>query len=451
MNLVNTFNSHPMKSKNLLCLAVFSLILLSSINLFSQSSGYVKQVITANSGKFEFTPPYTDYVSLQTYNPATSIVNNFGTIFTQSAQSILISGHFAYVTAQDSVVKYNLNTLQRVAAVPDSGLNRMALYKNRLIISRQYPVSQHFLEVLDTANLSPVAEIMGISGDCGGVCVVNDTVYVAVNGGWMGTEGKLAIVDPGTWTVLTEVNFGPSAIGIWDLYTYQGSIFTVNKSPYGVLNAGSITMFNPLTRNFNNVVFPFRVAGGSGIKDNLLYFGVNYGIGSFDMNTLAVADTIIVPDPGSSVFTYIISSAVDTLDGRLYTNIGDYSNPGYCLVSSLSGDSLTSFPTGISSDAVAVDTRVYPVGIAGNNRTDLSAILYPNPVHGKLNIRFSGDIEIRSLRISDMSGRIMMEGKPVNSVSPMYEFQLPDLAQGLYYLMIETAEGRLVRSFSVIN
>jgi len=44
-----------------------------------------------------------------------------------------------------------------------------------------------------------------------------------------------------------------------------------------------------------------------------------------------------------------------------------------------------------------------------------------------------------------------MEGKPVNSVSPMYEFQLPDLAQGLYYLMIETAEGRLVRSFSVIN
>ena len=338
-----------MKSKSILLIAAICLLQIFTSKGLAQLNGYVKQVITSNSGKFEYLPPYNDYVTLQLYNPQNKQVSNFSTIYTQSSQAIVIGGHFGFIAAQDSIVKYDLNTFQRVAAIADTGLNRLALYKGRLLVSKQYPVTQDFLEVLDTSDLGAVAQVSGISGDCGGICSLNDTVYVAVNGGWMGTEGKLAIVDPSSWILKTEVNFGHKAVGIMEIYTYNDRIVSVNKTPYGIVDTGSVTIYTPANRSYNNVFLPTNVGAGSGIKDSLLYLGINYGIGSFNLNTLAIADPGIVQDPGSSVYTYIISSALDTLNGRIYVNIGDYVTPGHCLVTSLKGDSIDTFSTGISS------------------------------------------------------------------------------------------------------
>jgi hypothetical protein len=438
-----------MKSKNLLSVATVCFVLMFSITGYSQSSGYVKQVITANSGKFEYVPPYTDFVTLETFNPQNNHFNTFSTIFTQSAQSILISGQVAFITAQDSIAKYNLNTLQRISVIADSGLNRMALYNGKLLVSKQYPVSQNFLEVLDTANLSLVTRIPGISGDCGGICSMNDTVYVAVNGGWMGTEGKLAIIDPGTWTLKTEVNFGHMAIGIWDLYPYKGRIFSVNKTPYGVIDTGSVTIYTPLNRSFSNIFIPCSIAAGTGIKDSLLYLGINYGIGSFNLNTLAIADTIIIPDPGSSVFTYIISSALDSLDGRIYTNIGDYTNPGYCLVTSQHGDSITSYSTGISSDAIALDYRTYPQGVRDNSGKEVLVRLFPNPVYDLLNVDLSVEVALNRIVIIDISGRELISFRPETSQANSYQISVHSLPSGMFYVILESSEGRIVKPFVI--
>ena len=438
-----------MKIKKLLLPATVCFVLIISVQGFTQSSAYIKQILTANSGKFEYTPPYSDYVTLQSYDPQSKQINSFGTIFTQSAQSILISGHSGFFAAQDSIVKYDLNTLQRKAAIADSGLNRMALYKGKLLVSKQYPVSMYFLEVLDTASLGLIAEVPGLSGDCGGICGLNDTVYVAVNGGWMGTEGKLAIVDPGSWTLQKEINFGHQAVGIMEIYLYNDRIVSVNKTPYGVVDTGSITVYTPANRSYNNVFLPYNVGAGYGIKDSLLYVGINYGIGSLNLNTFVIADPIIVHDPGSSSFNYIISSAIDTLDGRIYTNIGDYMTPGHCLVTSMKGDSITSFPTGISSDAVAVDIRMYPAGIHYEPGMEMSARLYPNPAYDRLNISFADNVMITSFKVTDVCGREMLELKPGWASGNEYEVPVNSLTPGIYYLVISMDEGRIVKSFVV--
>ena len=439
-----------MKFKNLLLPATACLVLMFSIQGFTQSSGYVKQVITSNSGKFEYNPPYTDWVTLQSYNPQKKHVTNFSTIYTQSSQSILISGHVGFFAAQDSIVKYDLNTFERMAAIADTGLNRMAMYKGRLLVSKQYPVTQNFLEVLDTSNLGVIAQVSGISGDCGGICSFNDTIYIAVNGGYMGTEGKLAIVDPASWTLKTEVNFGHQAVGIMELYLSNGRIFSVNKTPYGVVDTGSVTVYTPPNRSYKNIFLPAIVGAGSGVKDSLLYLVINYGIGSFNLNTLAIADTSIVKDPGSAVFTYIISSAVDTLDGRIYSNIGDYVTPGHCLVTSLKGDSIDTYPTGISSDAIAVDTRFYGAGIRDISGQDISINLFPNPVQDRLKISFSRNISLESLIVTDASGREIIKIKPGVSSGTDYEIPVITLTPGIYYLLIGTTEGQVVKSFAVI-
>ncbi|MCX6281923.1 MAG: T9SS type A sorting domain-containing protein [Bacteroidetes bacterium] len=438
-----------MKLKNLLLLALTILLLPSWKPAYTQTGPYVKQVLTSNSGKFEYLPPYTDYVLLESYNPENSQIDKFGVIYTQSAQSILISGRFGFFTAQDSIIKYDLYTFERKAAIADSGLNRLAMYKGKLLVSKQYPNQQYFLEVLDTSNLSLIAKVPGISGDCGGICEVNDTVYVAVNGGYMGTEGKLAVVDPGSWTLKAEVNFGHEAIGIWDLYVYNGNIFTVNKTPYGVSDTGSITIYTPSTRTFTNIFLPYRVAAGSGIKDSLLYLGLNYGIGSFNLNTQAVSKPVILADPGSSVYTYILSSAIDTLNERLYVNIGDYVSNGRCQVTSFSGDSITSYRTGISSDAIAVDTRVHSSGINDGKGLQVSAFLFPNPVQDVLKVRFTGNVQLTTVKVMDISGREVLTFKPGISPDTDFEFNVSGLTQGLYYLVLSSPEGRIVKPFAV--
>ena len=437
-----------MKIKCLLMPVLACSLLMFSTHGNAQGS-YVKQVITANSGKFEYVPPYTDFVTLESYNPQTTQIYHFGTVYTQSAQNILISGHFAFFTAQDSIVKYDLNTFQRSTAIADSGLNIMAMYKGKLLVSKQYPVTRGYLEVLDTSNLSLVTTVTGISGDCGGITSAGDTVYVAVNGGWMGTEGKLAIVDPSTWTLKTEVNFGHKAIGIFNLYRYAGKIISVNKTPYGVVDTGSITVYTPSMRGFKNIFLPEAVGAGSGIKDSLLYLVMNYGIGSINLNTLAIADTVIVKDPGSPVFTYIISSALDTLNGLIYVNTGDYTHAGTCLVTSIKGDSVTAYPTGISSDGIAIDIRAYGAGISGDPGAGTSAKLYPNPVHERLNISVQGNITVTSLTVVDISGREMIEVRPGMSSTGKYEIPVQSLEPGVYYLVIMTADGRIVKQFAV--
>lgn len=425
--------------------AVFTVLLLAAATAPAQTP-YARKVLTVNSGKFEFAPPFTDFVSLQAYSPANGTVTPAGSIGSQSAQSMVISGHVAWVAAQDSIVKYDLTTLQRMGAVADSGLNQLAIANGRLLVSKQYPVTTWFVEVLDTASLALVARVAGISGDCAGITTAGDTVYVAVNGGWMGTGGKLAVIDPSGWTLKTEVDFGAPAIGIFNLYNYQGKVFSVNKTPYGVVNAGSITRYNPSGRQFNNVVLPHTVGAGAGIKGDLLYLGMDYGIGSFNLSALTVDNDTLVQDPGSSLFRYITSAAVDTISNLLYINIGDYTTPGTCLVTTLTGDSVTSYPTGISSDAVAIDYGYYGTGTE-ENTLPAAVTLYPNPVRESARLLMRNGITAERLTVTDFTGRVVLE-QDGNAVSgSKVTIPCSRLAPGLYHLAVMAGGSRYVVPF----
>ena len=435
-----------MKNWKSILIAVQIFGLLNGIIVNAQSTGYVKQVITVNSGRFEYNPPFNDYVTVQTYNPESGIVNSFNTIYTQSGQAIIASGRIAFVAAQDSIVKYDLNSMQRLGAVRNSGLCQLALVNDRLVVSKQYPVVSHFVEVLDTADMGVVAQISGISGDCGGITIIADTVYVAVNEGWMGTNGKFAIIDPSNWTLKAELDFGTDAVGIFNLYNYNGKIVSVNKTPYGVTNIGSVTIYNPSDRSFNNVLLSHIIGTGAGIKDSLLYMIMDYGIGSFNLNTLSVEDPVIIDDPGSSVFRYITSSVIDTTDNRIYANIGDYINPGTCLVTSLNGDSITTFPTGISSEAIAIDYRSDPTGIPGKDSKALTLKVFPNPVMDVLNIAISNNHEIGRLFIVNSTGRMVAAIDDIGPSVKNLRIPFKNMASGLYYLILESSGTRSTAS-----
>jgi hypothetical protein len=435
-----------MKTRILPLVAILLMSVIFHSKIIAQSPAYTKQIITSNSGKFESSPPYNDYVTVQAYNPQTKAVDVFNTTFTQSSQFLVISHGICYLAAQDSIVKYNLNTYQRLAAIKDSGLSQMALFNGRLIVSKQYPVTTNYVEVLDTTTLSTIAEITGISGDCGGISTSLDTLYVAVNGGYLGTLGKLAIIDPSTWTLKTEVNFGLGAVGISNIYNYKNKLCSVNKTPYGA-DSGSVTVYDPANRHFNTIILKQIVGAGTGIKDSLLYLGLNYGIGSFNLDKLRIQDSSLIHDPGSSFFNYIISSTIDTFENRIYANIGDYSTAGHCLVTSLHGDSITSYSTGISSDAIAVDYRNYPSGIANISAPNKEVKVFPNPVTDKLNVSISSQLDVKTISVTDITGRVLVS-LPFDEIKNMnMTLECRNFSSGMYYLVTETLEGRVVNPF----
>ncbi len=436
-----------MKKVKLPAFLILAIVILHPIPVFSQTMDWTKQIITVNSGRFEFAPPIQDYVTAQAYNLSEQTSSEFNTIFTQSAQDILVSGNIAYVNAQDSIIKYNLNTFQRVAAIADSGLGKLALYNNRLIVSKQYPLSRYFVEVLDTADLSIIAQVDHISGDCSGIAVTSDTVYVAVNGGWMGTEGKIAVIDPSSWSLIREINFGAEAVGIYNLYAFGGKIFSVNKTPYGMPAIGSISIYDPSNGSQINRMIGVKVGNGTGIKDSILYVMMNEGIGSFNLSSLEIEDTTIVNDPGSAMFTYILSSLVDTINDRFYSNIGDFMTPGYCLVSSLTGDSITSYPTGISSDVVGIDYRANPIGI-GDYKNDLPVLsVYPNPCAELITISYSGNRQIGAMTITDAYGKTVFSQDDQPGESGKQEISVGHLAAGLYFLVLKSSGGPVIAKF----
>jgi hypothetical protein len=436
-----------MKKIKLPAILTLTMLFLGSSAGISQTMDWTRQIITINSGKFEFSPPMQDFVTVQSFNPATQAVNEFNTIFTQSAQDILIHGNIAYVTAQDSIIKYNLNTYKRVVAVADSGLGKLAIFHNCLIVSKQYPLSEFFVEVLDTATLSLIARVDNISGDCSGITSAGDTVYVAVNGGWMGTEGKIAVIDPSSWTLTREINLGPEAIGIYNLYTYGGKIYSVNKTPYGFPAIGSISAYNPANGSWQTRVLNVKVGNGTGIMDSTLYLMMNEGIGSFQLKSMQIDDTTIIRDPGSASFKFILSSAVDTLNERFYANIGDFVTPGYCLVSSLTGDSITSYPTGISSDVAGIDYREYPQGISDRMPDESVLLVYPNPAVEMVTLHYLGKQRIHEVLITDIFGKVVFHDEKRLAESGIQTISTENLPPGLYCITLRTTGIPVIAKF----
>jgi hypothetical protein len=433
-----------MKKLYIFATIILFFFLIEIYSVQAQRNEWVNQIIVVNGGKFESSPPYTDYVTVQKIDPVTHAVTIFDKIYTQSAQDVIIDGHFAYVAAQDSIIKYDIDTYLRVAAIADSGLAKLYKYGNKVLVSKQYPIKRFFLEVLDD-NLSLLARVDGISGECAGITAGEDTVYVAVNGGYAGTEGKLAHVKPSNWTLMYETNFGTYAVGIFNLFNYADNIFSVNRTPTGSPSLGSITAYSIFQGTFSNNIIDVLVGDGIGIKDNLLYLKMNEGLGSFDLDTKHIADTTIIPDPGTANRRYIISAAIDYINDLFYINLGNRSSYGVGEIASLAGDSITSYVTGINADAIAIDYRT-PVGINPGEIVKDFVNIYPNPVTDFLTLNLNTGETIKLIKITDLTGRVVHE-KLLDGNEKTLKFSCENLHSGVYLISFLTDQGMKTRKF----
>ena len=420
-----------------------SVILIAIFFAYQLVSGQeiAKQLIVASGGSFS-NPD--DYVSMSAFDPLNQTSNEFNTIFTQSVQDIIIEDNFAYVAAQDSIIKYDIETFTRLSAIAESNLNRLFIFDDKLVVSRQTgtagpPTDGYYVKIFNASDLSLIANIAGISSDAASSILVNDSLYVAISGTWEASEGKLAIIDTDNFELGREINFGTEAVGIYNLYSIGDTIYSVNKSPY-LATSGSITKYNSINSSFSTTTHQFVFGKGVGNDGNILYLGLNHGIGSYNLFNNEIIDEEIVPDPGSASYISICDGSFDHVNDLIYVTISDYYSFGEGKIYDLSGTLTGTFEAGISPEAIALQF-VDESGIE-NNTENIMFSFYPNPVSDVLNIRFTENNIPDEIFITDVFGRQIYNSKTLKSGNNNIDFSI--FPSGLYFLNLIFGNKKII-------
>lgn len=412
-----------MKKNYLLFLTVVLSVLITA-PLVSQH-WVVNQVIVGSGG--DWSNP-DDFVTIASYNPGNGVTTIYGNIQTQSIQDIVINEHWAYVAAQDSIVKFNIDTYEKVVAIEAFGVSRLLLNNDVLLASFQYPETENFTKVYSAEDLTLVTNISEISGEAAGLLVVGELAYVAVPGGWASTVGSIAIISMLDYSLVDEINFDTLGRGIFDLFYYDNKIMSVNISSWDG-TTGFISVMNIVGSHTESHFINRRIDGHVGVKDDLLFIVMNGAVGSIDLSDFSVSDTAVINAP---VLT-IAGAVIDTINNLFYITTTDYATVGEGTIYNFQGEETGSFEAGISANAIAIDYRDNTS--INELYTENKIKIYPNPSNGVITVEVMEGMSYDNFKVTDISGRVVIDGS-LSFNSAAANIDISKLGLGLYFLVL---------------
>ncbi|MFN4082251.1 MAG: M36 family metallopeptidase [Bacteroidia bacterium] len=95
------------------------------------------------------------------------------------------------------------------------------------------------------------------------------------------------------------------------------------------------------------------------------------------------------------------------------------------------------------NEAFDLPPGLNPVGIAKGNVLNNLVNVYPNPFAGQINIELSKDAYIYNIKVFNTEGKLV-NIKQVNKVSRNENINLDNLQAGLYFIEIESSDGKFV-------
>ncbi len=420
--------------KRFLLLLALQLLMLPAYVLNGQTT--LHQLIVASGGAFS-NP--NDFVSLAAYNPITQATTNFGEIKTQAVQAVCINEDVLYVTATDSIVAYNLDTYQRIAAVAVQGVRYMLVSGEMLVVSIQYPATENFIRIFNKNSLQYLGSISQISDEAAGMVLYDGKIYVAVPGSWMSTVGKLAVLNAVDGSFIEEIELGSNGVGIHDLFVNNGKVLSVNRSPWGS-TTGTISVFDPVSKTVDHHTFPYHIGKGFAINEQSLYVFMNDAVGVINLVDWTVTHAALLPDPGSSSFIYYADAVLDGLNGRIYATVTDYFSMGEGYIYDLEGSLKGNFAAGISAEALALDYRQPSFN---TEITYATVSVSPNPASSSLFIGLKIEMARGRYNIYSSSGKVLQSGDFNSAINKSLDVSA--LSAGCYVLAVFSEDGTVLR------
>ena len=354
------------------------LFILFTSTLIAQDG--INQVIVVNGGQFGNA---SEQANVAAFDPVAQTYTVIDTIPVNSVQDIFVEGDYAYVAAQDFIVKYDLDARERVgiANFPGISAHKLAIYEDKLLATNWFAQTANNLYIFDKNTMTLLDSVPEIISPGGGMVVVGDKLYVGQNmqasvdncdpfGCFDDTLGYLAEVDLITnqWVQNIPLNNNGNEIGV--LFTDGSIVYAINHI------SNTITAYNPVDGSNVTVSAGADVTTDRYRTEGLLYAGsiiskFNNGIGSY--NTSTDTFTMLVDTPITS-FTY------DFIDDVYYITSTDFFsyNDGYAFDGN--GNHLYDFQVGFAPEAIGIQYNTAPIGGSYEAQTADTIVIDVNEV-----------------------------------------------------------------------
>jgi len=318
---------------------------------FAQTD-YVKQVITVSGGVYG-SPG--NKVTFGSYDPFTNTYTAFDSVPGNFTNDVVVDGNIAYMTADTVIYKYNIDTYQKLDSIAVPGAQQLAIYNDKLIISRGYPVSDNYIQIYDKNNFSLLYSDTNITDRCSGIAIANDKAYVAVNGAWPSytDSGTVAIFDMTNNTYIKTMKLDTFTQVVSEVYSDGKYLYALSSS------TGYIGIYDTDADTFASLNVT-SVSSGIALSGNQLHARFSSGLAEFNTSTKQVGSSVIHSG-------YYAKGTLDTLNNQFYLTFTDYSTYGSVVHVDMSGTVLDSFMVGVSPQAIAIDYRVNNAPVAVND------------------------------------------------------------------------------------
>lgn len=331
-------------------LAVFITLLLAKT--YAQTTN--EKVIVINSGKFEFSQPFDDYVTVGVYNPFTKLYKTIDTIASQSAQGILVDGKSGFVISENVITKYDFKTEQRIQTGTFHGVSpkSLAVSNNKLLVGNWYGKIDSGLYIYNATTLALEHVVAEISKEVKAILIIGDTAFVAQNisgtidncapyGCYNDTIGQISLVRVSTGAFIGTVSLGTESAGINSIFKYGNSILTVNAQ------SNSISKYNLANQTYTNHTISGDLENGIALVNNELYANIDGNVGVINVQIDQVTSSNLTP------IDYPTATVYDHIQGKFYQSVTDFSSYG-SLVASKQNIVLDSVKVGISPEALGL-------------------------------------------------------------------------------------------------
>ncbi|MBT1708988.1 T9SS type A sorting domain-containing protein [Fulvivirgaceae bacterium PWU5] len=324
-----------------------------------------KQVVFVNGGQFGSLSG-----SIQVYDPTTHTTSKLADLdAANSVQDIEALGRYVYISADYYILKYDMATgaevtrryTQDTAETEADGQGKeaygvnhsMTLYKNWLIVTRQNsaaaPEDGYNVRIYNKQDLSLVKKIP-VKTQAADVVIVGDSAFVALNGGFQGTSGQLAIIDLVNLENKEEYDFGNAGTGIMQMFAQGDVLYILAQNrllKYSIKEHKHDAYDLPIGHS-DASSSPFAV----GIIDGMLYSKLmdeswNKGFGRVNLESATIDKLDVIGmsiDPEIVDNSYaLMASAYDREEERFYFTFGQWWGWGIGLIYDKEGNKVGSF------------------------------------------------------------------------------------------------------------
>lgn len=396
--------------------------------LTSQSIQAQTQVIIANGGKFETSAPFADRATVGSYNLSTGTYTIFDTIHVESINGTVIENEHAYVGANDTLVKYDIDNYTRLATAQIPGMKDIQLSGGMLFVSFYNYLGAPLVKSVNKTTLAPEYSFNDLEENAGGVVVLNDSIYIASNvpgtiDAWppyqifTDTLGVISVFNANTGAFVRKIQLGTVAAGINQLVAYNNNIHAVCKV------SGNVIEYNTTT----GVTVTASVSA-TGLVDsysNILIIETATGLDKYDMDTKALLN--------QGFTTSSIAEAYDHMNDEYYFTQTDFATFGKTFIHDVAGVAIDSFDVNLSPQGIAIDFRS-PVTINEIVEETTNFTIYPNPARESISIQLSN--KANSLQVIDVAGRVVISIS--NLAIGKHKLNLTELNNGIYFIKIST-------------